>query len=85
MKINKYEIKQAESIKLLDVLLDEDKIPKSIELLPKGPTFLSKQSLLSLCYSDIHSYINYANVAWGSTYMTNLKKKNLVNKRMQSA
>ena len=50
MKINKYEIKRAESIKFLDVLLDENKIPKSVELLPKGTTFLSKQSLLSLCY-----------------------------------
>ena len=50
MEINKYEIKRAESIKFLDVLLDENKIPKSVELLPKGTTFLSKQSLLSLCY-----------------------------------
>ena len=84
MKINKYEIKRAESIKFFDVLLDENKIPKSVELLPKGTTFLSKQSLLSLCYSYIHSFINYANVPWGSTYMSNLKKY-LVNKRMQSA
>ena len=35
---------------------------------------MNKQSLLSLYYSYIHSYINYANVAWGSTYMTNLKE-----------
>ena len=35
---------------------------------------MNKQSLLSLYYSYIHSYINYANVAWGSTYMTNFKK-----------
>ena len=34
---------------------------------------MNKQSLLSLYYSYIHSYINYANVAWGSTYTTNLR------------
>ena len=35
---------------------------------------MNKQSPLSLNYSNIHSYINCANVAWGSTYMTNLKR-----------
>ena len=35
---------------------------------------MNKHSRLSLYYSFIHSYINYANVAWGSTYMTKLKK-----------
>ena len=34
---------------------------------------MNKQSLLSLYYSYIHSYINYANVTWESTYMTNVK------------
>ena len=35
---------------------------------------MNKQFFLSLYYSCIHSYINYTNVAWGSTYMTNLKE-----------
>ena len=35
---------------------------------------MNKQSLLPLYHSYIHSYINCANVAWGSTYMTNFKK-----------
>ena len=52
----------------------ENKIAKSIGLLFKAKPFLNKQSLLSLYYSDIHSYINCTNVAWGSTYMTNLEK-----------
>ena len=30
--------------------------------------------MLALYYSYIHSYLNYANLAWGSTYLTNLKK-----------
>ena len=86
LKINNYEIKWAESIKFLDVFLVENstwkprikyienKIPKSIELFFKTKPFLNKQSLLSLFYSYLHSYINYANVAWGSTYMTNFNK-----------
>ena len=85
LKINNYEIKRRESIKFLDVLIDEsstwephikyieNKISKGIELLFKAKPFLNKQPLLSLHYSYIHSYINYANVAWGSTYITSLK------------
>ena len=52
----------------------QNKIAKNISLLFKAKPFLSKQSLLSLYYSYTHSYNNYANVAWGSTYMTNVKK-----------
>ena len=37
----------------------------------KAKLFLDKDSLLSLYFSYIHSYINYA---WVSTYKTNLKK-----------
>ena len=52
----------------------ENKIAKNIGLIYRAKPFLDKESLLALCYSYIHSYINYANVAWGSTYLTNLKK-----------
>ena len=52
----------------------KNKIAKWIGLLCKAKPFLNKQSPLSLNYSNIHSYINCANVAWGSTYMTNLKR-----------
>ena len=40
----------------------------------KTKLFLDKDSLLSLYFSYIHSYINYANLAWASTHKTNLKK-----------
>ena len=40
----------------------------------RAKPFLDKESLLALYYSYIHSYLNYANLAWGSTYLTNLKK-----------
>ena len=62
----------------------EHKISKSIGLLFKAKPFLNKQSLLSLYYSYMHSYINYANVAWGSTYMANFKKSSS-QKSMQCA
>ena len=52
----------------------ENKIAKNIGLIYRAKPFLDKESLLALYYSYIHSYINYANVAWGSTYLTNLKK-----------
>ena len=86
LKIINYEIKRAESIKWLTVLLDENstwephikyienKVAKGIGLLFKAKPFLNKQFLLTLYYSYMHSYINSGNVAWGSTYITNLKK-----------
>ena len=40
----------------------------------QGKTILDKESLLALRYSHIHSYLNYPNLTWGSTYRTNLKK-----------
>ena len=40
----------------------------------RAKPFLDKDSLLSLYFSYIHSYINYADLAWASTYKTNLKK-----------
>ena len=50
------------------------KLQKILDCYLKPNHFLNKQPLLSLYYSYIHSYIKYANVVWGSTYMTNLKK-----------
>ena len=39
----------------------------------RAKPFLDKESLLALYYSYIHSYLNYADLTWGSTYLTNLK------------
>ena len=50
------------------------KIAKNIGLLYKAKHYIDKHSLLSLYHSYIHSYINYGNIAWGSTTRTNLKK-----------
>ena len=75
-------------IKFLRVLLDENlnwiehikytenKIAKNLGLLYKARPFLERNVLLALYYSYIQTYINYANIAWGSTCRTNLKKIN---------
>ena len=88
LTINDHQIARVESIKFLGVFLDENltwkehikytenKIAKNIGLLWKAKPFVNKKCLLSLYFSYIHSYINYANIAWGSTYITNLKKIN---------
>ena len=61
----------------------ESKITKNIGLLYKAKPFIDKHSLLPLYYSYMHSYINYGNIAWGSTTRTNLKKYT-VNRNMLS-
>ena len=72
-------------MKFPGVLLDENplwkdhikytgnKISKNIGILYKTRDYLSEQSLLSLYYAYIHTYVNYANLAWASTIRTNLK------------
>ena len=84
LKINNHDIERVNTMKFLGVLLDdnllwkgnylENKIAKNIGVMYRAKPFLDKESLLALYYSYIHSYLNYANLAWGSTYLTNLKK-----------
>ena len=40
----------------------------------KAKHYLNKRSLLVLDYFFINTYMNYGNIAWGSTNRTNLKK-----------
>ena len=75
LSINNQEIKRTSYTKFLGVLLDknfswkehlkhtENKIAKSIGLMYKANLFLDKDSLLSLYFSSIPSYISYANLA----------------------
>ena len=86
LKINNHDIEIDNTMRFLGVLLDDNllwkehtkylknKIAKNIELIYRTKSFLEKESLLALFYSLIHSYLNCANLAWGSTYLTNLKK-----------
>ena len=84
--IKNHNVERVNSIKFLGVLLDENlswkdhikcienKVTKTLVLLYRAKSFLDKNSLLTLCYSYIHTYLNYANLSWGSTNRTNLKK-----------
>ena len=88
LTISNHVIERQEFIKFLGVLLDENlnwkehikytenKIAKNLGLLYKARPFLERNALLALYYSYIQTYINYANIAWGSTCRTNLKKIN---------
>ena len=49
-------------------------------MLYKAKYYLNKRSLLVLYYSFIRIYSNYANIAWGSTNRTNIKKINSLQK-----
>ena len=43
-------------------------------MLYKARDYLSQESLLSLYFAYIHTYVNYVNLAWASTIKTNLRK-----------
>ena len=72
--IKKHKVERVKSIKFLGVLLDENlswkdhikyienKVAKNIGLLYRAKLFLDKFSLLTLYYSHIHTYLNYANL-----------------------
>ena len=72
--IKKHKVERVKSIKFLGVLLDENlswkdhikyienKVVKNIGLLYRSKLFLDKNSLLTLYYSHIHTYLNYANL-----------------------
>ena len=88
LTISNHVIESQEYIKFLEVLLDENlnqkeyneyrenKMAKNLGQLYKTRPFLDRNTLLALYYSCIKTYINYANIAWGSYCKTNLKKAN---------
>ena len=51
----------------------ENKLAKNIGLLYRVNQYLNESSLKTVYFSYIHSYLNYANIAWASTYPANLK------------
>ena len=75
--IKKHKVERVKLIKFLGVLLAEilswkDHIKYIEKKSPK--TFLDKKLLHALYYSYIHTYLNYANLSWGSRNRTNLQK-----------
>ena len=51
----------------------EKKIAKNIGLLYRAKPYLDEMSLKTIYFSYIHSYLNYANIAWASVRITTLK------------
>ena len=85
LKIANTALERTNATKLLGVLLDENvtwknhicyvekKLAKNSGLLYRAKYLLDESSLKTVYFSYIHSYLNYANIAWTSTYQTKLK------------
>ena len=85
-KINNYETKRSNSVKLLGVMVDEhlnckdhinvveNKLSKNLVVLNKAKKFLNAKTMKSIYYSFIHSYLTYGNVVWCSTSTNKTKK-----------
>ena len=85
LKISGKKIERETAIKFLGVMLHENitwekhirtiesKLAKNIGLLYRAKRLLQVKSLKSIYFAYIHSYLNYPNIAWGSTYRIKLK------------
>ena len=66
---------QDEHISWIDhVRTIKNKIAKNIDLLYHVRQFLNEDPLKTVYFSYIHYYLNYANIAWASTYATKTKR-----------
>ena len=93
--INDVKTKRENSLKFLGVMIDENltwkthiklvenKISKNVGILFKASRYLNSKSLRSMYFSLVHSYINYAKIAWASINKTYLKR--ILGKQKQAA
>ena len=87
-------ITRKQQVKFLGVLLNENlswkphinhirkKISKSIRIIYRARFNLSPSTKLSLYYSLIYPYLNYCNIVWSTTYVTNLRRILILQKRI---
>ena len=85
MTFNSIKIKRENSIKFLDIIIDENltwknhievvenKISKNIGVLYRASHLLDFKNLLKIYFSFIHIYISYANIASAVTFKTKLQ------------
>ena len=85
LKIADNNVERKTAINALGVMLDENisweehirtyetKLAKNIGLLYCAKLLLEEKSLKTIYFAHIHWYLNYANLAWASTYRTKLK------------
>ena len=95
LKINETIIERKQSLKFLGVIIDENltwknhislienKISKNVGVLYKASKLLNASCLKNIYFALIHSYINYANLIWGSSFKTGLN--NILLKQKQAA
>ena len=95
LQLNSNIIERENSLKFLGVILDEyltwkkhiqlikNKGSKNVGVLYKASKLINSKCLRSIYFSFIHSYMNYANIAWTIANKTNLKK--LFGKQKQAA
>ena len=82
LQLNDNIIERENSLKFLGVILDEhltwkkhvqfieNKVSKNVGVLYKTSKLINSKCLRSIYFFFIHSYINYANIAWASTNKT---------------
>ena len=90
-------LSQKQNIKFLGVYIDENlswkthinyickKIAKSVGIIYRSRYLLSSATKLSLYYTLIYPYLTYCNIVWSSTYVTNLNRIHLLQKRVVRA
>ena len=90
-------LQQVDNTKFLGVYIDQHltwkthvnfiaaKISKSVGLLYKAKYYLPSKSLLTLYYALIYPYLTHCNLIWASTYVTNLQRIYLRQKRAVQA
>ena len=86
-------LEQEDNTKILGVYIDQHltwethvnfiaaKISKSVGLLYKAKYYLPPKSLLTLYYALVYPYLTYSSLIWASTYVTNLQRIYLLQKR----
>ena len=65
------------------IQLIENKVSKNVDVLYKTCKLINSKYFRRIYFSFIHSYIQYANMAWDSTNKTKLKK--IFGERKQAA
>ena len=90
-------LEQVDNIKFLGVYIDQHlrwkthanffaaKISKSVGLLYKAKCYLPSKSLLTLYYALIYPHLTYCNLIWASTYVINMQRIYLLQKRAVQA
>ena len=91
------QLMQKRVVKFLGVFIDENlswkfhinhickKVSKSTGVIYRSRFLLSMKTKLSLYYTLIYPYLTYCNVVWSSTYVTNVKRLFLIQKRLVRA